>query len=104
MTITEQIESTLAQLGQAAADYAVSVLLDGSAIVRFDDAGDLAASEATLQDAGLLVEQQDESALHVWSINGIGVEPLGELLPESSTPPVDGVGEPSSRPSSRGRA
>jgi hypothetical protein len=98
MTITERIHAALTELGQAAADYTVSELIDGSAIVRLEDTHELSASLEALQGAGLMVEQQDPASLRVWSHEGTGVEPLGSPVPEERESLTDGVSPDTGQP------
>jgi hypothetical protein len=98
MTITERIDAALAGLGQAAADYSVSEVIDGSAIVRLEDTHEVSASVEALQQAGLMVELQDPASLRVWSKEGRAVEPLGRLVPEEPGSLTDGVSPDAEQP------
>jgi hypothetical protein len=54
VTLTDRIVAALAGLGQAAAGYNVSELIEGSAIVRFENTYDVAATQKALEQAGLM--------------------------------------------------
>jgi hypothetical protein len=101
VTLTDRIVAALSGLGQAAADYTVSELIDGSAVVRLENSHDLAATQEALQTAGLMVEQQDPASLRIWSAEGTGVEPLGARIPEEDNSLTDGVSPDAGQPHGR---
>jgi hypothetical protein len=101
VTLTDRIVAALSGLGQAAADYSVSELIDGSAIVRLKNSHDLAATQETLQQAELMVEQQDPASLRVWSPKGTGVEPLEAPMSEEGDSLTDGVSPDAGQPHGR---